>query len=244
MQVIVLSAGKGSRLPSKFRNKPKCLVELNSKPLIFYNINFFKNFKNKIIVTGYKNKYLNHFSKKNNFKKIINKNYSSTNMVYSLFLTKNLIKEDVVIVYGDVIFDQKIYNLLKPKKNILPVNINWLKNWKNRMSSRNIIKDAENLIVKKNKLIEIGTNLNKNKLPKSQFMGIIKLTKKNFKKSYNFFKKIKNKKIDMTSFLNLCIKNNIIKFEITKYKSYWYEIDTVSDFRYASKDIKKWSFGL
>ena len=51
-------------------------------------------------------------------------------MVYSLFLTKNLIKEDVVIVYGDIVFDHKIYSLLKAKKNILPVNVNWLKNWK------------------------------------------------------------------------------------------------------------------
>ena len=48
-------------------------------------------------------------------------------MVYSLFLTKNLIKEDVVIVYGDIVFDHKIYSLLKAKKNILPVNVNWLK---------------------------------------------------------------------------------------------------------------------
>ena len=59
MQLVVLSAGKGSRLPKKFRNKPKCLVELNSKPLILYNVNFFKKFKNKIIVSGYKQSHLN-----------------------------------------------------------------------------------------------------------------------------------------------------------------------------------------
>ena len=47
MQLIILSAGKGSRLPAKFRNKPKCLVELNSKPLLSYNKIFFKNFKKK-----------------------------------------------------------------------------------------------------------------------------------------------------------------------------------------------------
>ena len=47
MQLIVLSAGRGSRLPKKFRNKPKCLVEINSKPLLFYNDNFFKKFKKK-----------------------------------------------------------------------------------------------------------------------------------------------------------------------------------------------------
>ena len=47
MQLIVLSAGKGSRLPEKFRDKPKCLVELNSKPLLFYNLNFLTILKTK-----------------------------------------------------------------------------------------------------------------------------------------------------------------------------------------------------
>ena len=39
MQLIILSAGK-TRLPAKFRNKPKCLVELNSRPLLSYNKKF------------------------------------------------------------------------------------------------------------------------------------------------------------------------------------------------------------
>ncbi len=240
MQLIVLSAGKGSRLPEKFRSKPKCLVQLNSKPLLLYNKIFFKRFKNKVIVTGYKQLYLKKISKEIGFTSIVNKKYSTTNMVYSLFLTKKLIKQDVVIVYGDVIFNDNIYNLLKPKKNILPVNINWLKNWKKRMPLKNVLKDAENLIIKKNNLLEIGTKINKKKLPKYQFMGIIKLKKEAFLKCFDFFKKLKNKKIDMTTFLNLCVTNKIISFKIEKYNSYWYEIDTISDHKFAEKEIKKW----
>ena len=240
MQLIVLSAGKGSRLPAKFRKKPKCLVELNSKPLLLHNSNFFKRFKKKIIVTGYKQLYLKKISEKIGFNNIINKRYASTNMVYSLFLTKKLINQDIVIVYGDVVFDDRIYDLLKPKKNILPVNINWLKNWKKRMPFRNIIKDAENLSIKKNNLFEIGTKINKDKLPKYQFMGIIKLKKKTFLKCYSFYKKLNNEKIDMTSFLNLCVKNKIMSLNIEKYNDYWYEIDTISDHKFAEKEIMKW----
>jgi choline kinase len=240
MQLIILSAGKGSRLPAKFRDKPKCLIELNSKPLLLYNKTFFKNFKKKIIICGYKQKYLNKISKENGLTKIINKKFSSTNMVYSLFLAKNIIKEDVVIIYGDIVFDNKIYYLLKPKKNILPININWLRNWKKRMPFKNILNDAENLIVKKNKIFEIGTKLYRSKLPKYQFMGIIKLKKNAFKKCYQYFKKLNNKKIDMTSFLDLCIKNNILNISAKKYKSYWYEIDTSKDHSFAEREIKKW----
>jgi len=240
MQLIVLSAGKGSRLPSKFRHKPKCLIEINSQPLLFYNNDFFTRFKNKIIVSGYKNSYLKKISKEIGFNNVVNKQYSLTNMVYSLFLTKRLINQDVVIIYGDVIFDSKIYALLKQNKDIMPVNKNWLHNWKNRMSMKNIFKDAENIIVKNNNVLEIGNKLDKKKLPKYQFMGILKLRKNTFLKCYRFFKKLKNNKIDMTSFLNLCISNKIISLKIKEYDDYWYEIDTNSDYKFAEKDIKKW----
>lgn len=240
MQLIVLSAGRGSRLPKKFRNKPKCLVEIKSKPLLFYNDDFFKKFKKKTIITGYRHSHLKNITKKIGFKNIVNKKYSTTNMVYSLFLAEKNVNQDVVIVYGDVIFHENIYKLLKSNKNILPVNISWLKNWKNRMSMTKVLNDAENLFVKKNKLLEIGTKINKNKIPKYQFMGIVKLKKETFVKCFNYFKKLKNKKLDMTSFLNLCIKNKIMSLNIQKYNNYWYEIDTISDYKFAEKDIKKW----
>lgn len=240
MQLIVLSAGKGSRLPKKFRKKPKCLVEIKKKPLLLYNSNFFKKFKNKIIVSGYKHNHLKRIAEKNGFKNIINKKYSSTNMVYSLFLTKKIIKEDVVIVYGDIIFNENIFELLKLKKNILPVNINWLKNWKSRMPMSKVLCDAENLIIKKNHLYEIGSKINGKRLPKFQFMGIIKLKKESYMKCYMFFKKLENNKIDMTSFIDLCIKNKILKPWVQIYKSYWYEIDTIKDFKYANLEVQKW----
>ena len=103
MQLIVLSAGRGSRLPSKFRNKPKCMVELNSKPLLTYNTSFFNLFKNKILVSGYKKLYLKSLIKKLGFTNIVNNNYSSTNMVYSLFLTKRKINSDTLPKYGPFI---------------------------------------------------------------------------------------------------------------------------------------------
>ena len=41
-------------------------------------------------------------------------------MVHSLSLVANKIKTDVVIMYGDIIFDEKIYSKLK-NKNIIPL---------------------------------------------------------------------------------------------------------------------------
>lgn len=240
MQLVILAAGRGSRLPKKFRDKPKCLVELNSKPLILYNDKFIKKFKKKIIITGYKRNSLSKIITTYNFININNKRFQYTNMVYSLFLARKFIRSDVVVVYGDVIFNDKIFEAIKTKDNILPVNIHWLNNWKNRMPLSKVFNDAENLTIKKNFVSEIGTKIDKKKIPKYQFMGILRLKKKTFIKCYTFFKKLKNNKIDMTSFINLCIKNNIFKLKISEYKDYWYEIDTTLDLKLAEKNIKKW----
>ena len=54
MILIYLSAGRGSRLPSKIRDNPKCMVKIKDKTIFERNELFFKNFKNKFLITGYK----------------------------------------------------------------------------------------------------------------------------------------------------------------------------------------------
>ena len=149
MQLILLSAGAGSRLTKELRSKPKSLAKVNDKPIIEHNLKFFNKFKNKIIITGYKKNSLASFAKKYGFKMVYNNKYQKTNMVYSMFLPSRYINNDVVICYGDIIFDHKIYNLLIKKDNIIPLNINWLKIWKKRMSIEQIKEDAENVSIKK-----------------------------------------------------------------------------------------------
>ena len=82
--------------------------------------------------------------KKNNFKIIHNSNFKTTNMVYSMFLASKYINQDVLVCYGDIIFDPKIYDLFNSKENIIPLNLNWLKFGK-RMSIKYIKKDAEDV---------------------------------------------------------------------------------------------------
>lgn len=240
MELIILAAGRGSRLPKKYRKLPKCLVKIKSKELIFYNYNFINKFKKKYVVCGYKKEILKKKIKSLKCKYVYNKNYKSTNMVHSLSLVANKIKTDVVIMYGDIIFDEKIYSKLKKNKNIIPLNSKWLINWKKRMGMKKTLIDAEDVKIKKNIVEEIGKPLNYNDLPKFQFMGLLKLKIKTFRQMIMFYKKLNNKKVDMTTFLNLCIKKKRLRLEVANSKLSWYEIDTIEDYNYAKKQIKKW----
>jgi hypothetical protein len=238
MELILLAAGRGSRVPKKFRNHPKCLVKIKRKTILDYNSNFFKYFKKKTIVVGYKYAKLLPFIKKYKFNYIINKNYRKTNMVYSLFKMKNTTSKEIIICYSDIIFDSKIiYNIKKSKnRNYILLKKNWLKIWKGRMEYKKILNDAENIKIKSDKIISIGQKIIK-KLPKYQYMGIIKLVSKDFLKLKKFFKKINNNKIDMTSFLNLALIKKIIKLYPLYTSKFWYEIDSGKDIKFTSKEI-------
>ena len=241
MQLILLAAGKGSRLKSKTKKIPKCLVEINGKSLIDYNLNFFNRFNRVIVITGYKNKIINEkFKKHKNFHLIYNKNYKNSNMVESMMLAKNSLNknDNIVICYSDIIFDKRIYNNLKGNENLMLVNSNWLDYWKLRTNNK-VWEDAEDLKVLNGNLIEIGKKISRNKLPKYQYMGIFKIKIENFVKIYLFYKKLRNKTIDMTSFINLVIHKNILKFKIKPTKKLWLEIDNYKDITIAKKIITK-----
>ena len=181
MNFIILASGRGSRLNKLTKKKPKCLTIIkNKKTLLDYLTLNFNESDNVIISTGYKaNLIEKHVSnKKINYVK--NKNFLNTNMVESLMLCKKKLKQgDIIIVYGDIYFDQKIIKKIKKLRgNIIAVNANWLKSWKKRYSTLNKIReDAEDLIVSKGKIISVGNKIGK-KLPKFQYMGILKLKRK------------------------------------------------------------------
>ena len=153
-------------------------------------------------------------------------------MVYSLFkVSKNQIKKsDIVVCYSDIIFDPNVYKLFKQtKKTFITINKKWLELWKKRMQFNKIKYDAEDLVIDKSKVISIGNKIQK-KLPKYQFMGLVKIMNKDFFKLKKFFLKQK-KNIDFTSFLNLAIKNKIIKLSYRKTSIYWFEFDTKGDLK-------------
>mgnify|MGYP001338860199 CR=1 FL=1 len=242
MYLVYLAAGRGSRLPKQYRKRPKCMTKIKNKTIFERNLNFFKYFKKKIIITGYKKQFLKKYVKKYNFKEIVNKDYKKTNMVHSLLLAKkNLNKtNDIVVCYGDILFDNDIFEFFREKnKNVMPVNKNWLTYWKKRFKINMIKNDAEDIMIKNNKLLNIGSKIKK-KFPKYQFMGIFKISFKTFKGMRSFYLKINDKKIDMTNFINLCIKNKVIEFKTKTYSKMWYEIDSLKDIKIAEREINRW----
>lgn len=123
MKAIVLNSGTGKRMGELTKDKPKCLVELNDeetildrqlKSLIRYKIT-------KILITTgpFEEKIKDHV--KTNFPKlkveyVYNPKYASTNYIYSLFLVKGIIDGDIILMHGDMVFEDSVFQRLLDSK--------------------------------------------------------------------------------------------------------------------------------
>lgn len=117
-QVIILAAGQGTRLLPLTKNLPKTMLQVNGKSIIDYILDSFdfNVIDEIIIVTGHcSNLVESHVGKsKNNvpIKYVKNDIYNKTNSIYSLWLTKNYIKNDIIIINADTIIHKDIFDIL------------------------------------------------------------------------------------------------------------------------------------
>ena len=125
MKAIILSSGIGKRLRPLTNKIPKSLIKLNGKTIIELQIdNLLKNdIKNIIVTTGpYENIMINHLKERYediNFIFVNNPKYDSTNYIYSLWLTKDYIDDDILLLHGDLLFDEKLIKKLIEKREIM-----------------------------------------------------------------------------------------------------------------------------
>ncbi|MFW9873183.1 MAG: sugar phosphate nucleotidyltransferase [Candidatus Thorarchaeota archaeon] len=124
MKVIILNAGIGKRLAPLTNTLPKCLIKINGNNTILdhqlKNIIKF-GFKDFIIPTGpFEEQIIDHIQKNYPSLKVQYVNnplYDKTNYIYSLYLAKEIIDEDVLYSHGDLIFSENLVNLLLDSKD-------------------------------------------------------------------------------------------------------------------------------
>lgn len=118
----------GNRLKPLTIDKPKCLVELDGKPLLGYTIEALDKFEFEklIIITGYQSQcildYIQSLNTSLDIEVVHNDRYDSTNNIFSIYLAEQLIEDGFVIIESDLIFDQDLlYDFQQPDRVALDV---------------------------------------------------------------------------------------------------------------------------
>lgn len=251
IDIVFLSAGMGTRLKPITNNVPKALVKVKGKPILYNSVELFRRsgLKKIYCVTGYKANKIN--NKK--IKHIYNKDFESTNMVHSLYLALNKLKNnknDIIISYSDIIYSSEV--LMKLVNSNYSISVitddNWYKYWRKRFV--NPYQDAETCKINhNNNITELGNRAKSSKNIDSQYIGLIKLNNTQKRKIYQILKKEKlsfdKNRLDtkikkgyqynniyLTDLINFLIKKKTIVKAI-RINGGWLEIDSKKDLKIA-----------
>lgn len=239
MQAVILAAGMGKRLKSKTKTHTKSMVEILGKTFLEHSLDKLTKFdiSKIIIVIGYcgdeiKNVIGNNY----NGVPIVyveNKDYATTNNIYSLYLTKAFLEqEDTLLLESDLIYDEKILEdlIINPYPNLAVVDK--FKAW------------MDGTVVKINEKDEIVSFI-----PKEHFdyrdinsyyktVNIYKFSKEFLVKSYLPFLEAYCQTMGNNSYYELVLKvllslerNELRVMRLNGEK--WYEVDDLQDYDIA-----------
>ena len=120
MKTVILAAGAGSRLKPLTDHMPKCLLKVGVKCILEMTIENLLATNNSeiIIVTGYLENKIREFIRERfpylQITYIYNKLYASTNNIYSLWLAKDeVLGNDMMMLDSDIVFDERIISKLQ-----------------------------------------------------------------------------------------------------------------------------------
>ena len=186
---IILLGGKGTRV-NKFTKKiPKCLIPINDKPFLYYQLKFFNknNIKNIILSTGYMSDQVKRYVKSNiNFVnlKIIDDGKKPLGTGGAVLNALKFLKKNFFMIYGD---SYLTVNLNKIKINKKKSTMFIFKN-NNKFDRSNVEKTNSKSIIYHDKL--------KNKKLRYIDYGI------SYLRNDIFDKKKKNTKFDLSTLLS------------------------------------------
>jgi choline kinase len=119
MKSVILAAGVSARLRPLTDNTPKCLLKIGGKTILERTLDnlLAYNLDDIIIVTGYLEEQIKSFVKryypKLNVTYIFNERYDITNNIYSLWMTKDkVMNNEMLLLDSDILFDKRILGLL------------------------------------------------------------------------------------------------------------------------------------
>lgn len=122
MKALILNSGIGKRLRPLTEDKPKALIEIGDKSLLGYQLdNLIRcDIRDIIITTGsFEDKIKMHVKEEYHeldVSYVNNPIYETTNYIYSMWLTKKLIDDDIILFHGDLLFDKKLLERLINEK--------------------------------------------------------------------------------------------------------------------------------
>lgn len=238
---LILAAAKGTNFGSLTDDKPKAMIKIGSDTILSKIVRTLNNrdIKDINVVVGFKKEAIN----LPNLKYIVNENYSEYGLLYSIYKAKDVFSGDVILLFGDVLFEEDILRklMINNEDIVLAVDptihhhfdqvkdlVAGEENYSEEFGKKNTCKVKKIQSLKKDKA---AGNFN------GEFIGILKLSEAGAETFYSELVELEKEKPESlkTWTLNDFI-NNLIEKKYDVYLEYfkgkWKDIDSIEDLTY------------
>ena len=247
MRAIILAAGSGLRLGQHTKDIPKALLDLNGKSILERQISLLRQqgINEIFVVTGYQRE--KHTLK--DIEYIFNPRYAETEQLASMMVARTKISDDVLIIFGDIVFDEQILQqILVSNDDIgIAIDLDWEKSYNERPDNPKSL--ADKVLIYQKKIQQISakiTSLSMKNQQIGEFLGVIKLSRRGSKimvQKYQELERSHTGKFHDASSLEKAklvdILQELIDSKIEIYPipitGKWCEIDTPKDLERARK---------
>lgn len=170
---IILTAGRGSRLHPYTENCPKSLTEFAGMPLIERQIATLRaaGIDDILIATGYKREMFT----MSGVREVHNPQWAETNMVETLFRCEAQFGDDLIVGYGDIIYEPRVLKALLADRHEIAVVVDksWRSYWEHRFDDP--LSDAESLrLDDQGRITDIGAEASDLADIQGQYIGLMR----------------------------------------------------------------------
>ena len=249
MRAIILAAGSGLRLNQHTKDIPKALLDLNGKSILERQISLLREYGiNEIfVVTGYKReKYV-----LKDIEYIFNPRYSETEQLASMMVARTKIFDDVLVIFGDILFDSQILQqILASNDDIaIAIDLNWEKSYNEGLCNSHPL--DEPVLINQKKVLRISYKQTDTMIENQtvgEFLGVIKLSANGSRTIIKKYEELEKSHVGRFHDANSLEKAKLadilqelidskIEISFIPVNGKWCEIDTPKDLERARKNF-------
>lgn len=231
MKAIILAAGESKRLYPLTLKMPKCLLEIApGKTIIEHQVEMLNKcgIKDVIVIVGYLKEKIQEVLKNTVRYRTFN-DFAKFNNLHTLYSIKDELNDDVVILYSDVVFGEKLLKKCVSSKEDFCLLVH----------NKGVLKDTARVQIRNRSIVNIG-----NHIPIEEgdgnFIGIAKFSKNGAKILVKEMEKMVRDEKHNNSYYIIAVieiaKNRRISYEAAGNEP-WMEIDFLKDYEKAKNDI-------
>jgi len=241
MRALILAAGRGSRMGGLGGGRPKCLIELEGRPLIERQIAALgRGGADEIgVVRGYRAATID----VPGLTYFLNDRWAETNMVMSLVAAARWLRAGPVIVsYADIFYRSGLVRALAaaPGELAIAYDRQWRRLWTRRF--RDPLADAETFrIDTAGQLLEIGGRTTRVEDIEGQYMGLLKFTPAAWSAVEALISALDDTvrdRLDVTALLRRLLAEGRLPVGTVATDGQWGEIDSPEDVALYEKMIR------